>query len=196
MQTADQINLAIAIVSGLSTLMSLAVVITTFKILQANQETVAVMREQARSASRPYIQVQPWIRVGSTMLMLTIRNAGANAAQNLSLKMDKDFYSNGEQSESRNLRRYTAFVHPSESLAPRAEISFHLGAGHIVFSNPDSCPQRFVVTAEYEFAGEKVVESHTIDLQPFLNSAQPIDPVAEQVEKLVEQLIKIEKKVR
>lgn len=130
------------------------------------------------------------------MLMLNIRNAGASGANNLKLSMDKDFYSNGEQNESKNLRRYTAFVHPIRSLSPKAELSFHLGTGHSIFSNADLCPWQFTVTAEYEFEGEKVVEATTVDLQPFMYSAQPIDPVAEQLGKLNEYASKIAGKIR
>jgi hypothetical protein len=196
MQTSDQINLAIAVIACFSTIMSLAVVVATFKILRANREAVAVMKEQIRAVSRPYIQVSPWVRIGSTMLMLTIRNVGASAATKLKLSLDKDFYSNGEPSENRNLRLFTAFVHPIESLPPKAELSFHLGPGHIIFTNTDRCPLRFTITAEYEFEGERVTETTTVDLQPFMSSAQPIDPVSEQLKKLTEHVSTIAKKLQ
>lgn len=195
MQIADQINLSIAIISGCSTIMSLAVVIATFKILRANQETVAVMREQIRSVSRPYVQVRPWVRVGTTMIMLTVENSGASAAHKLSLSMDKDFHSNADPNPSRNLRKFTAFVQPIECLPPKAEFSFHLGPGHIVFQDSELCPKKFTVTAEYEFEGEKIIEHTVVDLQPFQYSAQPVDPVAEQLEKLNQLVGKIEGKL-
>ena len=200
MQTADQINLAIAIFAAASTLMSLALVVATFKILSANRETVSVMKEQVLAMTRPYIQVSPWVRVGSTMLMLmlmlTIRDAGANPAHKLKLTLDRDFYFNAESSEGKNLRHYTAFVHPIESLPPKAEISFHLGPGHAVFGNADRCPLRFRVSAEYEFDGGRVTETTLVDLQPFMYSAQPIDPVAEQLEKLNQHVSAIQKKLQ
>lgn len=186
MQIADKINLAVAVIAAFSTLMSLAVVIATFKILQANRETVAVMKEQMRSASRPYLQIRAWTRVGTTMMMLTVENSGSSAAHNLKLRMDKDFHSNANPEQSRNLRAYTAFVQPIESFPPKAELSFHLGLGHIILKNSTLCPQMFTVTAEYEFEKEKVVERTTVDLQPFQNSAMPIDPIAEQLQKLNE----------
>jgi hypothetical protein len=191
MQTSDQINLAIAITSGFSTLMSLAVVVATFKILRANRDTVAVMREQIRSMSRPYVQVTPWVRVGSTLMMLSIRNSGTSSACNLRLSLDKDFYSNGERIDARNLRRYTAFNEVIQSFPPRAELSFHLGVGHVVFGQTGACPTRFTVTAEYEFEGEHVKETTVVDLQPYQYSAQPIDPVAEEIEKLTKKLDQI-----
>ena len=196
MQTSDQINLAIAVIAAVSTVMSLAVVVATFKILRANRETVQVMREQVRAMSRPYIQISPWVRVGSTMLMLTIRNTGASAAQKLRLTLDKDFYSNGEAIESKNLRRLTAFVLRIESFPPRAELSFHLGPGHVIFNDSEHCPVRFTVTAEYTFEGETVTEPTTVDLQPFMNSAKPIDAVAEQLEDVNKHLNTIANKLK
>lgn len=182
MQTADQINLAIAIISGVSTLTSLAVVIATYKILSANRETVAVMKEQVLAFTRPYIQIYPWVRVGSTMLMLTIKNSGASPAEKVKLSLDRDFHFNAELSESKNLRLFTAFSNPIESLPPKAELTFHLGLGHVIFGNTERCPQQFSVSVEYTFEDRKVHETTVVDLQPFMYSAMPIDPIAEQLE--------------
>lgn len=191
MQTADQINLAIAIISGLTALSSLAVVFATFRILQANRESVAVMREQVRSLSRPYIQITPWVRTGSTLIMLTVRNAGQTSARNLKLSMDQDFYFNGENAPGKNIKEFSAFKEVIECLSPHAELNFHLGVGHVVFGKTELCPMRFTITAEYDFEGEHASESTVIDLQPFKFTVQPIDPVAEQIEKLTQKLCEI-----
>lgn len=191
MQIADQINLAIAIVSALTALASLAVMFATFRILQANRESVAIMREQVRSLSRPYIQITPWVRTSSTMLMLTIRNAGSTNARNLRLSMDRDFYFNGEKTSGKNLRNFSAFTELIECLPPQAELVFHLGVGHVIFGKAENSPIRFSVTAEYDFEGEHTSEVTVVDLQPFQFNAQPIDPVAEQIEKLTQKLSEI-----
>lgn len=196
MLIADQINLAIAIVSGLTALASLAVMFATFKILQANQESVAVMREQVRSLSRPYIQVTPWVRTGSTLMMLTIQNAGSTNARNLKLSIDRDFYFDGEKGTGKNLRDFSAFTDVIECLPPHAELIFHLGVGHVVFGKPELCPTRFTITAEYDFEGEHATEATVIDLQPFRFTAKPIDPVAEQIEKLSETLKEISRNAK
>lgn len=191
MTISDQINLAIAIVSGFTTLASLAVMLATFKILQANRESVAVMREQVRSLSRPYIQITPWIRTGSTLMMLTIRNAGSTNARNLKLSLDHDFFFNGEIGSGKNLREFSAFTEVIECLPPHAELVFHLGVGHVVFGKTENCPTRFSITATYDFEGEHASEVTVVDLQPFKFTAQPIDPVAEQIEKLTQKLDEI-----
>ena len=191
MLIADQINLAIAIVSGLTALASLAVMLATFKILQANRESVAVMREQVRSLSRPYIQITPWVRTGSTLIMLTIRNAGSTNARNLNLSMDRDFYFNGDMGAGKNLRAFSAFTEVIVCLPPHAELVFHLSVGHVVFRSQEHCPTRFTITADYDFEGEHASEATVVDLQPFQFTAQPIDPVAEQIEKLTQALKEI-----
>lgn len=191
MPIADQINLAIAIVSGLTALASLAVMFATFKILQANRESVEVMREQVRSLSRPYIQVTPWVRTGSTLMMLTIRNAGSTNAKNLKLSMDRDFYFNGEKGAGKNLREFSAFAEIIECLPPHAELVFHLGVGHVIFGKAEHSPSRFTITADYDFEGEHASEATVVDLHPFQFTAQPIDPVAEQIEKLSQALREI-----
>lgn len=187
MQIADQINLAIAIISGVSTLMSLAVVVATFKILSANRQTVDVMREQIVAITRPYVQVSSVVRVGSPIMMLKIWNSGSSPANRLKLTLDRDFFFNAEQTESSNVRTYRAFSQVIESLPPRAEITFDLGVAHTVFGNPERCPLQFTVSAEYEFDECRVAESTSVDMQPYLHSSPPVDPIAEQLDKLNQQ---------
>jgi hypothetical protein len=196
MQLSDQINLAIAVVSGLTALASLAVMLATFKILRANRESVSVMREQVRSLSRPYVQITPWVLTGTTLIMLTIRNAGSTNAQNLRLTVDRDFYVNGENSPGRNLRDFSAFKEVIQCLSPRAELIFHLGVGHVVFGQSEFCPTRFAITAEYDFENERASETTIVDLQPFQFSAQPVDPIAEQIEKLTQKVSDIAKRIK
>lgn len=185
---ADQINLAVAITGGCSAAISLFVAIVTYQMVKANRETVAVMRAQLDASTRPYIQITPVVRAMSTLMMLSIKNAGGSSAENLRLILDKDFYFNGHTSEGDNLRKYTAFVHPIQSLSPQAEMIFYLGIGHNIFGDSERCPQQFTVQAEYEYQGKRIIESTTIDLQPFQKSAKPMEPIVESMEKISEQL--------
>ncbi|AZP12317.1 hypothetical protein [Undibacterium parvum] len=184
MNLADKINLAVAITGGCSAAISLFVAIVTYQMVKANRETVAVMKAQLDASTRPYIQVTPVVRAMSTMLMLSIKNAGGSSAKNLRLSLDKDFYFNAHPDEDDNLRKYTTFVHPIQSLSPQAEMVFYLGVGHNIFRDSERCPQQFTVQAEYEYQDNRVVESTTIDLQPFRKSAKPVDPIVEQLENI------------
>lgn len=188
MTLADQINLVVAITGGCSAVISLFVAIVTYQMVKANRETVAVMKAQLDASTRPYIQVTPVVRAMSTLLMLSIRNAGGSSAMNLRLSLDKDFYFNAHASEDDNLRTYTTFVHPIQSFSPHAEMTFYLGIGHNIFGDSKRCPQQFTVRAEYEYQDKRVIESTTIDLQPFRKSAKPVDPIVEQLGKMTEHL--------
>jgi hypothetical protein len=140
MTLADKINLAVAIAGGCSAAISLFVAIVTHQMVKANRETVAVMRAQLDASTRPYIQVTPIVRPMTTMLMLSIKNAGGSSALNLRLNLDKNFYFNAYTDEGDNLKTYTTFVHPIESLSPQAEMIFHLGVAHNIFRNSERCP--------------------------------------------------------
>ena len=183
MTTADKINLIIAIATAASTIASLAVVFLTLRVLQANRAAVGVMKAQLDATTRPYILIVPVARPMTTLLELRIVNTGSSAAESMRLSLDKDYYFNAEDTESSNLRRYEAFVHPIESFPPRAELKFALGIGHRILTS-DRCPLRFTVTAEYSWSGQHCVERTRIDLQPYAQSGQPIDAVAERLDKI------------
>jgi hypothetical protein len=186
MTPSDQINLAIAIATACSVVVSLAVVYVSYLVVKANREAVNVMREQLDASTRPYIYVAPDTRPMTTLLLLRVANTGASAAKNLRLKLDRDYYFNAEKSDSKNIRCYAAFTHVIEAFAPRAELVFHLGVGHKIL-NSDLCPLRFRVTAEYEHNGHTVTEITSVDLQPYIEAAQPMDPISERLDKLVQE---------
>jgi hypothetical protein len=167
------------------------VAFVSYQMVRANREAVAVMQAQLNASQRPYIQITPFIRPMTTLLLLSIRNTGGTAARNLTLSMDKDFYFNGQSDDGSNLRRYTAFSRPIESLSPLSEMTFHLGLGSSIFSNPERCPQTFSIKAEYDFRDQRIVESTTIDLQPLQKSAKPVDAMVERLDDLNNTLSKI-----
>jgi uncharacterized protein YceK len=184
MNLSDQLNLAVAITGGCSAVISLFVATVSYQMVKANREAVAVMKAQLDATTRPYIQVTPIVRAMSTMLMLSIKNTGGSSAINLRLSLDKNFYFNALTGEDDNLRTYTTFVHPIQSFSPQAEMVFHLGVGHNIFRDSERCPQQFTVKAEYEYQDKRIVESTTIDLQPFRKSAKPVDPIVEELAKI------------
>lgn len=187
MITADLINFAIAVATTVSVAISLAVAIVTYKSVQASRAAVEVMREQLEASTRPYILIAPTVRPMSTFVQLRIVNSGTSSARNLRLSLDKDYFFNAEDSPSKNIRKYTAFTHPIYEFPPQAELLFHLGVGHLIFTS-DLSPLRFTVTAKYEFAGKNFDEATIVDLQPYMNSGKPIDPVAERLDQIREEL--------
>ena len=181
MNTADSINLAIAVATGLSVVISLAVAIVTYKTVLASRAAVDVMRAQLESTTRPYILVGIVVRPMSTFFQLRISNTGGSSAKNLRLSLDKDYHFNAEESAAENLKTFTAFTHPIAEFPPQAELLFHLGLGHRILKSNLS-PVQFSVTAKYEYSGREVVEETVVDLQPFGQSGKPVDPIAERLE--------------
>lgn len=186
MQLADSINLAIAIVAVCSFGVSALVAAITLKIARANREAAAIMKAQHESSTRPYIEVSPITADQHSLLLLRIRNSGASTARNVTLTMDRDFYFNAEHWEGHNLRKYAAFSEPIASLPPRCEITFMLGAGHVIFSQQDRCPPRFNVSASYDLGTGRVTETNPVDLQPFAKVATIKSPFLQQLEKMNE----------
>lgn len=91
MTISDKLNLAIAIAAGLSAVVAAIYTFVTAKILRANRDTVAAMRSQVHELSRPRVLIWPWVRMGTTMFCLTVRNGGSSSAEQLRLTVDRDF---------------------------------------------------------------------------------------------------------
>lgn len=185
---ADKINLAMAIATGLSVIVSAAMAVLTYAVLKANRATVEAMQAQIEAASRPYIQIVPIACAMTTAIELHVKNIGSSSAVRLRLSLDQDYQFNAEEGEHANIRKYSAFSKEIQMLAPGSELRFLLGVGHRILNNSKLCPMQFSVNAEYEFEEKKFVEKTTIDLAPFGRSAQQIDPIAERLDKLAVEL--------
>lgn len=191
MQLSDQVNIVIAAATCLSVIGSLMVAVLTMHIAKSNRLTADLMKAQIEAATRPYVSMGPTVRIGTPLLQLVIENLGQSSALDLRLELQEDFYFNAERQEARNLKRYTAFVHPISSFSPRSRLVFDLGTGPSIFTNPDTCPHRFTVKATYRHANQEYVESTTVDLQPFQLTTVPHDPVADEVEKVSKEIAKL-----
>ena len=188
MQIADKINLAVAIATGLSVVVSAIMAVMTWAILRANRATVEVMRGQIEATSRPYVQVAPVVRPMTTAIELHIKNVGSTPANQLCLSLDRDYQFNAEEGLHNNLRSYAAFSKEIQMLVPGSELRFLLGVGHRIFGNPDICPLQFTIIAKYSYDGKTVTERTTVDLEPFGKANQPIDPLVERMDKLVAEI--------
>lgn len=178
--TTDLLTLALVLITGFYAW-------ATFRILRANENVVAAMREQTEAQFRPYITVSVFTRPGTNFLLLSVKNSGKSPAINLTLSIDCDFYFNADRREDRNLRHYRAFSRPIGGFSPNAEIHFHLGTGHAIFGAQEEStpsPLTFAITARYEFGGKSYDETTPIDLHPFYAAGVQHDPVAHELEKL------------
>lgn len=174
----DWLTLALVVITGLYAW-------ATFRILRANEAVVAAMKEQTETQLRPYLVVSAAPRIGTTLMCLYIENTGRSVAENIRLKMDRDFYPHAERREHENIAKLPAFVEPIRSLAPAAKVTFILGVGHTIFgASDDLCPKVFSVHADYGSGSKGYSELHTVDLRPLMHSSVVHDPVAEEIEKL------------
>ena len=159
----------------------------THRLAETSQASVEEMRRQSEAMFRPYIIVSPFVRPHTPLLYLRIANTGRNAAQNLKLSINKDFFQFGETQNDKNLKNKSAFNTPLDSFPPDSEILFALAQGWVLFEGggkSDICPSQFSITASYEFSGKHVEERHNIDLRGYLGSEGNRDPLVEELEKI------------
>lgn len=159
----------------------------TFFILRANRAAVGAMREQMADQNRPFVAVTVQVRMGTPVIQLLVRNVGRSPAQNLRLRLDRDFFQFGEKAEARNLAKQSAFAQPIDCLPPMSELLFDLGMGFKIFevgAAPTICPPTFEVSAEYEYGKNKYSEKTNVDLRPYMGTSVPHHPVAEELERV------------
>ena len=90
----------------------------TFFILRANRAAVGAMREQMADQNRPFVSVSVQVRMGTPIVQLLIRNVGRSPAQNLRLRLDRNFFQYGEKGDGRNLAKQSAFSQAIDCLPP------------------------------------------------------------------------------
>lgn len=161
--------------------------LATFQILRANQQAVAVMREQTEALARPYLAIAPFVPERGFLFYLRIANTGKTPAEDLRLSIDRDFYQYGEAQPEKNLAGMPAFNEPIDSLPPGAELIFGLAQGPQLFgegANEDTTPSRFEITAEYSFAGKTVTEKTHVDLRPYYGAMPGPSVWIEELQKI------------
>lgn len=168
-------NLFLALVTGVY-------VWLTWHMLKANRESTRIMQQQLEATLRPYIVVDVTVHGG--LFLLKISNNGATAAENLNLRMSKDFYVCGEPREDLNLAKTPAFTNTIRFFQPKAQLSFELGSVYPKYDT-ELAPAEFDVTCSYEYGGQKLNEVTRVNLNIFTGTAIPRDLLAEELRKLV-----------
>jgi hypothetical protein len=159
----------------------------TFFILRANRAAVSAMHEQMSDQNRPFVAVTVQVRMGTQVIQLLVRNVGRSPAQNLRLRLDRDFFQFGEKDEARNLAKQSAFSQTIGCLPPMSELLFDLGTGFKIFeggADPTICPHTFEVSAECEYGKNKYSEKTHVDLRPYMGTNVPHHPVVEELERV------------
>ena len=76
------------------------------------------MREQMADQNRPIVSVSVQVRMGTPIVQLLIRTVGRSPAQNLRLRLDRNFFQYGEKGDGRNLAKQSAFSQAIDCLPP------------------------------------------------------------------------------
>lgn len=170
-------------------------VILTGRISKANSNAVEVMKKQVEASLRPYVTISTFYVPGNRMICLRITNSGKVSAEDLELKLDKDFYRYGSTDAVNNLSSVYAFQKVIKTFAPGIELLFYLGTGHDLFKDETDhnlTPLQFTITAQYKFFEETFSEETYIDLEIYhYTNLQPVDRVEGSLESISESLKKI-----
>ena len=162
----------------------------TFRILRENQKTVKIMMEQNEAVTRPYITIRTSYQP-MAIYFLHIANIGNSAAENLKLKIDKDYYLFADKKFNRNIKDSYAFSNTIKTFTPKAELIYCLGAGSKIFNDNHSneiTPLSFTITAIYSFKGKTVEESTEIDLMQYKGNVLYVDSQTKILTKIFDAL--------
>jgi hypothetical protein len=181
----DSSNMVIEYLTAILIFVTTIYVYLTHKMAKATESSVQAINEQTEAMYRPYVVVEPFVRVNTPFLCLRIKNIGKTAAQNLTLNFDRDFYQFAEK--DKNFKDFDAFNKKIDSLPPNSELLFVLAQGWLVLADDSDqklTPAQFEISAEYQYQGKSVSENHKIDLRPYAASEGAKDLVAEELEKI------------
>jgi len=159
----------------------------THKMASSARDTLNEMREQTWAPTRPQVLVEPYVRPTTPFLYLRVHNVGRSTANNLSLKLDKEFWQFGEKKDDHALHMKRAFSEQIDALHPGQELHFALAQGWKIFgkeADESLCPSRFTAAATYSYAGRTISEAFPVDLSIYLGSESEHFPVVEELEKL------------
>lgn len=171
-------------------------VILTRKILKSNQQAVCVMREQMEASLRPYIGICTFIVPGNSMVCLKISNTGKTSAENVRIRLDRDFFQYGRTTPESNLTNAYVFQNTIKTFPPGTELLFYLGLGFQIFddkTDPKLTPPQFTVNVRYNYSGREVCEETTIDLEAYrMTSLPPQEAIVTQLKEIVKAIDKLQ----
>jgi hypothetical protein len=129
------------------------------------------------------------------MICLRLTNSGKAAAENLKLKLDRDFYRYGSNKSVDNLSNIYLFQKTVRTFAPGTELIFYLGTGFDLFKDATDrklTPLQFAITAKYGFLEETFTEDTYIDLEVYhYANLQPVDRIEDCLKSIAESLKEI-----
>lgn len=169
----------------------------TFRILQSNRESVAIMNSQIESATRPYVVVS-LVRQRSGFYSFRVSNLGHSAAKQVKLTCDpeiKPVRAGGSVTQFGNIPDAIGlFQHPISYMAPSETVEALVGHySGIKASYPDLS---FKVTLQYEGSGRSYAEAVELSLKPTEDAQYLMDyDVGKELHEIREVLDRIRAKL-
>ncbi len=171
----------------------------TKRILETNNKAVLAMREQTEAIYRPYIAISHFLDENA-LIRLVIKNTGHTNAQQLRLKIDRDFYQQGLAEEAYNLKSLFLFNNEIQNMPPNTEFLLSLIPTAAIAKNSEQVnsmtPVVFNITATYSFGGKSVTETTSIDLRVYEYTFLSVGSVEVQLAKLNKRLDEFLKNVQ
>jgi len=180
--------------TGVLVLVTIVYAWSTFRIQRANENVVALMRQQLDQALRAYVTIGTFQYPGNSIFFIRIRNTGRTAAVQLKLNLDRAVYQFEGTPEEVDLNKTTIFSEIIESFPPDAELLIPIHGGISLFSKStdrEKSPLVFKITSIYQNSSNNVTEHTTIDLRPYARAHRPIDPIHNDLESISENLREI-----
>lgn len=170
---------------GILTLTATAVyAVLTYFILK-------VSRNQLETIFRPYITITHRL-TKKTTIKLYIKNTGKTNAENLHLRIDRNFYQLA--GKRYDLAEHYAFKNIIESFPPEAQLTFALMSSVQLHKNSfdkDTQSPVFSIIASYSYSGKSVEEKTTIDLRPYVSTFMPDPSIEDRLEDLTKEISEI-----
>lgn len=187
--TTNTLTLGLVILTGLYCLL-------TYKIARENQRMAAQMKRQLEITTAPDVVVNTNIR-HQNVLGLRIKNVGHSSANNLQLRINKDFHQFASTSGERNLRGIDLFQRTIPCFPPNEEIYVDLTQGWNLNKEHDGkliTPAQFTILVEYQHSGNTHKRQFEFDFQNYFHTRQDRPEVWDEIEKIRIALEKISKK--
>lgn len=167
----------------LTEISNFAVAIATGGLAYMTYLTNNRMKEQFDSMNRAYVRASVKI-TGSSAISLQITNEGNMPAENLTMRLDREFFLNAEKG-GRSLNSATAFSREIKAMPGKTTWNYFIGVGERLL-NPNLGPQEFAITVKYQSGGKTFEETLNVDLGAWhgTGSVSVSDPSTQALQSL------------
>lgn len=183
---------AMVVLTGVLVGITAAYAILTYRMAKASEASVSLMKEQVDAIGRPYVAISLVKPPNNISIRLRIENTGRTPAENLTLSLGPEFEKIKDIEGMKRLSGSHMFTTTTASFPPQSPVFFFLGFGETLHGNDNKkYPQEiFTITAKYSFAGRKVSETTTIDVNQYNSTNLETNPIVEALDRIKDTIAK------